>query len=78
MKLIEAVEAKNEALRVSDVARILGVSVQQVYKMAAKGQIPSFRVANAIRFDPQLFANWLRDKYPAQQVTSIQRTVKSA
>ena len=49
MKLIEVIEAKNEALRVRDIARILGVSAQQIYKMAAKGQIPSFRVANAVR-----------------------------
>ena len=75
MKLIEVIEAKNEALRVRDIARILGVSVQQIYKMAAKGQIPSFRVANAIRFDPQVFATWLREKYPSQHVTPIQRTV---
>jgi excisionase family DNA binding protein len=52
VKLIDVIEAKNEALRVRDIARILGVSAQQIYKMAARGQIPSFRVANAIRFDP--------------------------
>lgn len=78
MKLIEVVEAKNEALRVRDVAQILGVSVQQIYKMAARGQIPSFRVASAIRFDPQAFAIWLREKYPPQHVTLIQRTPRSA
>ena len=32
VKLIEVIEAKNEALRVSDIARILGVSGQQIYK----------------------------------------------
>ena len=78
MKLIEVIEARNEALRVRDIARILGVSGQQIYKMAARGQIPSFRVANAIRFDPQVFATWLKEKYPSQQVTPIQRTVRSA
>jgi excisionase family DNA binding protein len=78
VKLIEVIEAKNEALRVRDIARILGVSAQQIYKMAARGQIPSFRVANAIRFDPQLFATWLREKYPSQHVVHTQRTVRSA
>ena len=78
VKLIEVIEARNEALRVRDIARILGVSAQQIYKMAARGQIPSFRVANAIRFDPQVFATWLREKYPSQHVPSIHRTVRSA
>jgi excisionase family DNA binding protein len=78
VKLIDVIEAKNEALRVRDIARILGVSAQQIYKMAARGQIPSFRVANAIRFDPQVFATWLREKYPSQDVVHTQRTMRSA
>lgn len=78
VRLIEVVEAKNEALRVRDVAQILGVSVQQIYKMAATGQMPCFRVASAIRFDPQIIAIWLREKYPAQPVTPLQRTARSA
>jgi predicted DNA-binding transcriptional regulator AlpA len=78
VKLIDLIEAKNEALRVRDIARILGVSAQQIYKMAAMRQLPSFRVANAIRFDPQVFATWLREKYPSQHVVHTQRTVRSA
>ncbi len=78
VKLIEVIEARNEALRVRDIARILGVSAQQIYKMAVRGQIPSFRVANAVRFDPQVFATWLREKYPSEHVTPMQRTVRSA
>jgi len=64
MRLVELIENKTEALRVRDVAPILGVSIQQVYKMAASGQIPSFRVASSVRFDPEDFAAWLKDKYP--------------
>ncbi len=78
MKLVELIEEKTEALRVRDIAQILDVSVQQVYKMAAKGQIPSFRIANAVRFDPEEFATWLRTKYPAQPIASIDRSVRSA
>jgi len=66
MRLVELVENKTEALRVRDVAPILGVSIQQVYKMAASGQIPSFRVASSVRFDPEDFAVWLRDKGPVR------------
>jgi excisionase family DNA binding protein len=62
MTLAELVETKTEALRVRDVARILDVSAKQIYKMAAKGQIPSLRIANTVRFDPQEFAAWLRTR----------------
>lgn len=62
MTLAELVEEKTEALRVRDIARILDVSEKQIYKMAANGQIPSLRIANTVRFDPQEFAFWLRTK----------------
>ena len=77
MRLVELVEAKTEALRVRDVAQILGFSVQQIYKMAAEGQIPSIRIASAVRFDPR-FATWLRTKYPGQVPTPVNRIKRSA
>lgn len=60
MILADVVEQKKEALRVEDVARILDISVKQIYKMAAKGQIPSLKIANSVRFDPHDVAVWLR------------------
>jgi excisionase family DNA binding protein len=78
MRLVEIVEARTEALRVRDVAQILGFSVQQIYKMAAQGQIPSIRIASAVRFDPQEFATWLKTKYPVQAASSVTRLRRSA
>ena len=63
MSLVEILRGKQEALRVRELAQVLGVSQQQIYKMAAKGEIPSFKVANAVRFDPQETAEWLKEKY---------------
>jgi excisionase family DNA binding protein len=60
MILADVVEQKKEALRVEDVARILDISVKQIYKMAARGQIPSLKIANCVRFDPHDVAAWLR------------------
>lgn len=68
MSLVEIVREKQEALRVRDVAQLLGVSQQQIYKMAAKGEIPSFKIANAVRFDPQETADWLNQRYPVRSV----------
>ena len=78
MRLVEVVEAKTEALRVRDVAQILGFSVQQIYKMAAQGQMPSIRIASAVRFDPQEFATWLKTKYPVQAASPVSRLRRSA
>ncbi|MGH9615255.1 MAG: helix-turn-helix domain-containing protein [Acidobacteriaceae bacterium] len=77
MRLVELVEGRSEALRVNDIAPILGVSTQQVYKMAARGQIPSFRVANSVRFDPQEFAMWLRTRSSQRSMVPIS-SVRSA
>jgi excisionase family DNA binding protein len=74
MKLFEIVESKTEPLHVRDVAPILGVSIQQVYKMAASGQIPSFRIASSVRFDPDEFAAWLKTKYPVRVQTPQSRS----
>jgi excisionase family DNA binding protein len=78
MRLVELVENKTEALRVRDVAPILGISIQQVYKMAASGQIPSFRVASSVRFDPGDFAVWLKQKYPLRSAALQSRPARSA
>jgi excisionase family DNA binding protein len=62
MTLADLVEQKKEALRVEDVAHILDISIKQIYKMAAKGQIPSMKIANCVRFDPHDIATWLRSQ----------------
>jgi len=62
MTLAEVVEQKKEAMRVEDVARILDISIKQIYKMAAKRQIPSIKIANCVRFDPHDIATWLRSQ----------------
>jgi excisionase family DNA binding protein len=60
MSLVEMLERQTKVLRARDVARLFEVTPQHIYKMAASGRIPSFRIASAIRFDPQELANWLR------------------
>jgi len=60
MKLIEILENRKEALKVSEVAKMLGVSQQQIYKMAAAGTIPHFHVQGSIRFCPADLAEWIK------------------
>jgi excisionase family DNA binding protein len=60
MRLIEILENRKEALKVSEVAKILGVTPQHIYKMAKAGAIPHFHVQGAIRFCPADLAEWIK------------------
>ena len=61
--LIEELESRRGGIKVADLANILGVDDKHIYRMAARGQLPSFHVGGAVRFDPQEVAKWLREKY---------------
>jgi excisionase family DNA binding protein len=66
LNLIEKLESRHGAMKVSDLTELLGVDDKHIYRMAARGQLPSFRVGGAVRFDPHEVANWLRLKYGDQ------------
>jgi excisionase family DNA binding protein len=62
MKLVETLKSRTGALKVAEVARLFGVTPQHIYKMAASGSIPSFRISGSVRFDPDEVATWLTEK----------------
>jgi excisionase family DNA binding protein len=63
VNLIEQLEARSGAMKVAELCELLGVDDKHVYRMAARGILPSFHVGGSVRFDPQEVANWLRTKY---------------
>ena len=63
LNLIQELESRHGAMKVCDLTELLGVDDKHIYRMAARGQLPSFRVGGAVRFDPQEVADWLRLKY---------------
>ena len=63
MNLVEKLEARSGAMKVAELCELLGVDDKHIYRMAARGSLPSFRVGGAVRFDPQEVAKWLRLKY---------------
>ena len=63
LNLIEELENRRGGIKVADLAGILGVDDKHIYRMAARGLLPSFRVGGAVRFDPQEVAKWLRERY---------------
>jgi len=62
MKLIETLRSRTRALKVAEVAELFGVTPQHIYRMAANGSIPSFRISGSVRFDPDEMAAWLKEK----------------
>lgn len=66
--LIEELESRHGAIKVADLTKILGVDDKHIYRMAARGSLPSFHVGGAVRFDPQEVAKWLRLKYGADGI----------
>lgn len=73
MKLLEELAKRSSALKVAEVAAMFGVTPQHIYKMAASGELPSFRVAGAVRFDPHDLALWLSRKAPRTAAVDIAR-----
>ncbi len=70
MNLIEKLEARSGAMKVAELCELLGVDDKHIYRMAARGSLPSFHVGGAIRFDPQEVAKWLRLRYGPEDATS--------
>jgi excisionase family DNA binding protein len=62
MDLADSLAQRATALTVPDVASLLNISERQVYKLAADGRIPCFKIGNSIRFDPGALVAWLRQK----------------
>ena len=63
VNLIEQLEARSGAMKVAELCELLGVDDKHIYRMAARGSLPSFHIGGAVRFDPQEVAKWLRSKY---------------
>ena len=60
MKWIEHLEKHSGPLKVREVAELLGISRQKVYKMVANGEIPYLRIRGCIRFLPEQLIGWVR------------------
>ena len=60
MSLADQIENIRHALTARELAQLLQVNPDTIWKMAKQSRIPSFRVGSAVRFDPKSVADWLR------------------
>lgn len=71
MSIIEKIEKHSSALKVGELARLLGVTPQHIYRLASEGLIPCFRIEGAIRLDPYEVAKWLKNRQPSPARTRV-------
>jgi excisionase family DNA binding protein len=62
MSIADQIEKIGRALTAGELSKLLSVSKVTIFKHAAAGRIPSFRVGTCVRFDPKAVANWLRSQ----------------
>jgi len=60
--LPDQIEQFGHALTAAELSKLLAVSKITIFKHAAAGRIPSFRVGSCVRFDPKILAAWLRQR----------------
>jgi excisionase family DNA binding protein len=58
--LPDQLDGMRHALTAKDLAGLLQVSEVTIYKFAKSNRIPSFRIGTAVRFDPVVISQWLR------------------
>ena len=62
MSIADQIEKIGRALTAEELSKLLSVSKVTIFKHAAAGRIPSFRVGTCVRFDPKAVAHWLRSQ----------------
>ena len=58
--VLSARASSRSALTARQVAELLQVSPQTVYRAATRGVLPSFKIAGSLRFNPAAVAAYLR------------------
>lgn len=59
LSVSERIASSKHALKINELASILGISADTLYKQAQRGDIPSIRIGGLVRFDPRHVADWL-------------------
>lgn len=65
--LIEQLEQRRRAMKVTEVAELLAVSPWTIYRMAEKSELPYLRVRGSLRFDGHDIAEWLKTQKPVRK-----------
>jgi excisionase family DNA binding protein len=65
--------AERRTLSAAELAVLLETTTQHIYKLAAAGALPHFRVSGDLRFDPELIEEWRkRNSLSAIKLDSVE------
>lgn len=68
--IIEQIERKRSAMKVTNLAELLGFSRTTIYEWIDRGELAHFNIDGAIRLDPKEVAGFLRSRWiPALSVS---------
>ena len=62
MTLIEQLTQMRGLIDAQKTASLLGMHKDKLYKEAKAGEIPHFRILGRVKFDPQVLAEWLKQR----------------
>ena len=80
MYTLDKLAKRDGAMKAPEVAKILGVTPQHIYKLASLNKIPCFHVGGSVRFWPQEIVQFAKGRLvsrkPPQSTRASQRHSK--
>ncbi len=71
--LIAYLSSQRKAIKVEDVAEMLGVSKQAVYEYVKRGSLPALKLGSTIRLNPRDVSRWLEARMTVQPKPALRR-----
>ena len=68
---IETIGETRQLLKAGDVARILNISQSLVYRLLQRGKIPSIRINQSVRVDPEDLQQFIETNRSENETFSI-------
>jgi excisionase family DNA binding protein len=68
--ILHALRSVRHEMSVKEVAELLGRSIDTVYRMVRRNEIPHLVLAGSLRFDPSVLELWLIQKEPLLAVVA--------
>jgi excisionase family DNA binding protein len=62
VNIIAELTQRKKAMTAREVADLLSVHTETVYRAAQSGRLPSYHVFSCRRFDPKAVAQWLQER----------------
>ena len=62
MGIVEQILARKKALRVPELAEMLGMSKRALYTMVKDGRLPALKIGDTVVLDPKTTAAWVQKR----------------